>query len=155
MKFIIIISSILLFSFSSFAKKEVSKGYGKKLSLKKSQTVTELLDKPKAQINQHVSVTGRVKEVCPMKGCWLNLEDPKTKKIIKVKVKDDVIVFPTTAINKTATVEGKLVKKMMSKEKAIRYYRHLAEEMGKPFDPKSVTGPMEMWEIKGTGAIIQ
>jgi len=149
----LILVSITLFCLCLSAKETTN--YGKKLTLKKSQTVTELLKKTNEQKDQQVQVTGRVKKVCPMMGCWLELEDTKTKKIIKVKVKDGDIVFPESAINKTATVEGKLIKKTMSKRKAISYYRHLAEELGESFDPKTITGPVEIWEVKGSGAIIK
>ncbi len=154
MKFVLLALTLFSFNFS-VAKTAPQKKYGKGITLKKSIGVTELLAKQDNKVDEVVQVTGRIKKVCPMMGCWLELEDPKTNKLIKVKVEDGVIVFPKDAAGKMATVEGTLTKETMSKRKAISYYRHLAKELGEKFDPKSITGPMDLWQIQGTGALIQ
>jgi len=135
------------------AKEASTTDYGKgPLKLKKSQSVTDLLKNAKFNENKYIQVTGVVTDVCPMKGCWIKITDPVTKKEIELKVKDDVIVFPKDSKGKKVVAEGKLVKKMYSKEKAIKHLRHRAEELGIKFDPKSVTGPLEVWQIKGKRA---
>ena len=129
--------------------------FGNGVTLKKSQSVTELLDNAKKNEGKLVQVTGTITDVCPMKGCWIKVTDPVTKKEIEVKVKDDVIVFPKTSKGKKVVAEGKLIKKVLSKNKAIKHMRHRAQELGIEFDPKSVTGPMEVWQIRGKGAKVK
>ena len=42
----------------------------------------------------------------------------------------------------------------MSAEEAKRFYAHQAEEKGTSFDPSSVTGPVDFYQIRATGAVI-
>jgi hypothetical protein len=55
----------------------------------------------------------------------------------------------------TALVEGKVYKIELSKENAISYYEHLAEEKGEDFDVAAITGPVTIYQIKGFGAEIE
>ena len=89
-----------------------------------------------------------------MAGCWIELSSDAEGEQIKVKVKDGEIVFPMDAKGSTALVEGKVYKIELSKEKAINYYEHLAEESGDEFDPATVTGSITIYQIKGFGAQI-
>lgn len=152
-KLVFILTTLFMLN-SAQAKSSPTVVYGEPLKLKNSQTVTETLEKAKSQEGQHIQITGVITDVCPMKGCWIKVTDPGTKQEIEVKVKDDVIVFPKHSKNKQVTVEGELVKKVYSKNKAIKHLRHRAKELGIPFDVKSVKGPMEFWTIKGKGAKI-
>ena len=145
----------IIFSLSAFGKvtpQPKAKYQGKVFKHKVSQTVDQIIDAPSEQENKHIQVKGKIKKVCPMAGCWIDLESPKTGKTIHVKVKDGDIVFPKTSVGKTAVIEGVLFQKKMSKEKAIKFYRHRAKELGIPFDPSKITGPTSTWEIKGTSA---
>lgn len=127
---------------------------GKPLTMKESISVADLNAKAVSLNGKTVQVKGKITEVCEMMGCWMNLVDPASNAKIKIKVNDGEIVFPKTAIGKMAVAEGKLTKVEMTKEKAIEHMKHEAEEKGKKFDPKSVTGPMSYWQIQGTGAVI-
>ena len=40
----------------------------------------------------------------------------------------------------------------MSKDQAIGWLRHLADEKDEPFDESTVTGPMTFFQIEGLGA---
>ena len=140
----------ILFSFSASAGTTLGKGAKGDLT----HQLTQLTKSKKDLEGQFVRVKGTVKDVCPMKGCWVQLEDIKTGARIKVKVKDDVIVFPAAVKGKEIQVQGKLIAKRMSHKKAIQYYRHLAEEKSQKFDPKSISGPMVIYQINATGAEI-
>ena len=83
----------------------------------------------------------------------LQSEHGKNQKI-KIKVKDGDIVFPVEAKGKTAIVEGTVYKIDLTKEEALNYYEHVAEEQGVAFDPSTVTGPVTIYQIKGLGAEI-
>jgi hypothetical protein len=51
-------------------------------------------------------------------------------------------------------VEGKVYKLDLTQEEAVEYFKHIAEESNKEFDPATVTGPMTIYQIKGLGAEI-
>jgi hypothetical protein len=89
-----------------------------------------------------------------MMGCWMELKSDDGEGMIKVKVKDGEIVFPTEAVGSTALVEGTVYKIELTHEKAIDYFEHIAEEKGEKFDPSTITGPMTIYQIKGLGAQI-
>jgi hypothetical protein len=74
---------------------------------------------------------------------------------VRIKVQDDVIVFPTSAEGKYAVAEG-LVKKMpLSLEETRAHLAHEAEEQGREFDPASVTQAITMVRVDGLGAMIR
>ena len=131
------------------------KYYGTVFKHKVAKSLPEVLKSPQKFEGKHIQVKGKITKVCPMSGCWIDIEDPKTKKTMHVKVKDHVIVFPKDSVKKNAVVEGTLVKKVLSVKKAIAYYKHRAEELKMPFDPKTITGPVTLWELKGTAASIE
>ena len=74
---------------------------------------------------------------------------------MRVKVTDGEIVFPITARGKRAVVQGKVQEIKMTMEQAIEFKRHQAQESGKPFDPASVTGPVTLYQVYATGAIVE
>ncbi|MBL7960769.1 DUF4920 domain-containing protein, partial [bacterium] len=85
---------------------------------------------------------------------WMELASDAEFQKIKIKVEDGEIIFPVTAKGKTARVEGVVESIELSKENALKYYEHQAEEKGGTFDPASVTGPVTIYQIRGTGAVI-
>jgi hypothetical protein len=99
-----------------------------------------------------VQVRGKVTEVCTMMGCWMQVVDQKDG--MRIKVNDGEIVFPRTAVGKTATAEGILKKLVLSKEQAVARARHEAEEQGRKFDPASVKGGLVIYQVQGTGAVV-
>jgi hypothetical protein len=94
-----------------------------------------------------------------MKGCWMELsEDPAGKEParLRVKVDDDVIVFPVTAEGKLAVAEGVVEAIPMTREQYTGWLAHLAEERGQKLDPATVgEGPFRILQIRGTGARIE
>lgn len=128
---------------------------GKPLSLKKQTPIAGLSAKPAAFVGQTVQVKGTVTEVCEKMGCWMRLADPATKASVRIKVKDGEIVFPKDSVGKTAVAEGTFVKIEMTQEQAVAQARHEAEENKKKFDPSSITGPVTLYQIQGSGALIE
>ena len=127
---------------------------GAPLTVKSQTAIADLTAKPADYVGKSVQVKGKVTEVCEKMGCWMMLVDPATKSSVRIKVKDGEIVFPKTAIGKMATAEGKFAKIEMTKEQAIESARHHAEEQGTKFDPSTVKGPTTIYQIQGTGAVI-
>jgi hypothetical protein len=127
---------------------------GKPLTLAQATPIPALLASPADHVGKMVQVKGKVTEVCQNMGCWMAIVDEASGKSVRIKVKDGEIVFPKDAVGKKAVAEGKFTKIELSKEQAVAYLKHLAEENKKPFDPASVTGPLVLYQLAGTGAVI-
>ena len=127
---------------------------GKPLTLKDPVPVAKVADNPEAWVGKTVQVKGKVSEVCQMMGCGMNLVDPATNKMVRIKVKDGEIVFPKDSVGKMAIAEGKLVKTEMTKEQVIAEMKHEAEANKKKFDPATVTSGKVNYQIQGTGAVV-
>lgn len=127
---------------------------GKPLTVKQATPIAALASEPGKYVGKTVQAKGRVTEVCQNMGCWMVLAD-EGGKTVRIKVNDGEIVFPKDAVGKVAVAEGKFAKIELTKEQAIARLKHMAEENKKPFDPASVTGPMTIYQIQGTGAVIE
>ena len=117
-------------------------------------TLYEILAAPEQYVDKKVLVKGMVVEVCAKRGCWMYLASDKPFEKIQIKVLDGEIVFPMSASGKDALVEGVVEALEFSKEEAIGWLRHKAEEKGESFDPKSVTEGMTVYRIKAQAAEI-
>jgi hypothetical protein len=146
--------SIILITTVSLANDDDKVKYGKEITLEEKTKISEILEDAESFLDKTVLVEGEILDVCPMAGCWIELSSDVEDEKIKVKVKDGEIVFPMEAKGSTALVEGKVYKIELSKERAIKYYEHLADEKGEKFDPSTVTGPVTIYQIKGIGAEI-
>jgi hypothetical protein len=131
------------------------KKYGKDLTLKETTKISDIYAKPDAFNGKTVKVRGTIVEVCEMKGCWIALASDKEFQQMRFKVDDGVIVFPLDAKGLTATVEGVVTVTLESVADQLEHGKMMAEEMKKPFDPKTVTGPKTTIMIKGEAAEIQ
>ena len=153
MKIKLIFSVLFLICGLMFSQTEEIK-LGAELTLTEKTNISDILADPEAFLDQTVLVEGEVLEVCPKMGCWMTLKSDDGEGMIKVKVKDGEIVFPTDAVGDNAVVEGKVYKIDLTQEKAVEYFEHMAEEKGEEFDPSLITGPMTIYQIKGLGAEI-
>jgi Domain of unknown function (DUF4920) len=127
---------------------------GKPLTLEQPLPIAALLAKPGEHLGKTVQVRGRITEVCQMMGCWMSLVD-ENGKALRVKVKDGEIEFPKDSAGKRARAEGTFSKLELTREQAIAHARHEAEEMGRKFDPASIKSGTTIYEIQGTGALIE
>ncbi|HYO14052.1 MAG TPA: DUF4920 domain-containing protein [Thermoanaerobaculia bacterium] len=131
------------------------KDYGKGVTLTEPTSVAKILADPDAWVGKTVRIEGKVMDVCPMAGCWMELEEGDGAAKLRVKVDDGVIVFPVTAKGKLAVAEGVVESIPMTREKYVAWLQHLAEERGQTFDPSTVgEGPFRIVQVKGTGARI-
>ena len=131
------------------------KKYGKDLTLKETTKISDINAKPDAFNGKTVKVRGAIVEVCEMKGCWIALASDKEFQQMRFKVDDGVIVFPLDAKGLTATVEGVVTITVETEADQLEHGKMMAEEMKKPFDPKTVKGPKTTIMIKGEAAEIQ
>ena len=130
------------------------KKYGEEITSTEKVKISALLENPKEYEGKKVLVEGTVLNVCAKRGCWMNIASDTPFNKFQVKVTDGVIIFPMEARGRTAYVEGRVERLQLSREDAIAYYRHRAEEQGKPFDPTSISGPEKIYRLRALGAVI-
>jgi hypothetical protein len=112
-------------------------------------SIETLMADPEAWLGKVVKVEGKVKAVCEMKGCWLDVS--ASGKHVRVKVKDGEIVFAPELVGQKVVAEGTVYKFDLDQEQAVSYFRHLAEEKGESFDPASVTSGTTIYQLGGIG----
>ena len=115
--------------------------------------IEDLMKDPESYLGKVVRVTGTVKEVCPLKGCWTDVAQGKHK--VRIKVRDGEIVFGEELINQQVVAEGTVYKFDLTREQAVNYYQHLAEERGEDFDPASVTKGETIYQLGGIGLVVK
>ncbi|MES1245454.1 MAG: DUF4920 domain-containing protein [Acidobacteriota bacterium] len=129
--------------------------YGGGVTVPETTSIAKILADPDAYVGKTVRIEGKVLDVCPMKGCWMELAQEGDGSKLRVKVDDGVIVFPVTAKGKLAVAEGVLEAIPMTRESYVGWMEHLAEEAGKTFDASTVgEGPFRILQLRGTGARI-
>jgi hypothetical protein len=101
-----------------------------------------------------VAVEGEIVDVCPKRGCWIELAGEEGGETLVVKVTDGVIVFPTSLKGRRAVAEGTVQKLALDLEQTRKYLAHKAMEKGEPFDPESVKEPVTIVRLAGTGALV-
>ena len=153
-RFTYIVTVFVLFVSGCTSEPEMTQ-YGSELTLSEVTPISQILEDPSMFVGQKVMIEGEVVDVCPMKGCWMEVRDSKTDKIMKVKVEDDVIVFDQNSKGKRAIAEGEIYEINLTKEEAISYLKHLADEKGEVFDSTSVDGPVTIYQLKGDGAMVE
>ena len=96
-----------------------------------------------------VKVEGLINEVCPMRGCWLELKSADGLQKIRVKVTDGDIVFPLSAKGKNILAEGVFSILELNKEQALNWKKHLAEEKGRSLDStEMILNPNDLFEYR-------
>ena len=116
--------------------------------------IGEILKDPEGFEGKEVQVRGTVTDVCPKKGCWMELRD-ENDAALRVKVEDDVIVFPQDAKGKTAVARGVVKLMKMDRAQYLGWMQHLAEERGETYDESNLgDGPYQIVQLTGLGAEI-
>ena len=136
--------------------KEYPQGnYGNSMQKGIPNRIHEVLKNPDKYLNKNVLVSGVIDDVCPMRGCWIQISDKNQTGPIRVKVTDGEIVFPLSAKNHNVTVQGTFVRLDLSKDQAINWKVHLAKEKGVELDPNDIVLQKEdyfEYRINCTGA---
>ena len=146
------ILSVVVLGASLLAAAELK--LGTPLTVKDPVSVGKIYAEPEKFLGKTVAVKGKITAVCQMMGCWMNLVDESSGKMIRVQMKEGEIVIPKQSAGKIAIAEGTLTKIELSKEQAIAEAKHEADEIGRKFDPAAVKGPVTRYQIKGIGAVV-
>jgi hypothetical protein len=129
--------------------------FGRPLTITTVTKVSEIDKNPRSFVGKKVLIRGTVVEVCAKRGCWMDIASDTPYGKFQAKVVDGVIVFPMSARGKVARVEGIVEELKMSREEALAYHRHHAEEKGLPFDPATVKGPETTYRLQAQGAVLE
>jgi hypothetical protein len=128
--------------------------YGAGVGDLKLVPIAKIVASPEKFVGREVAVRGAVTSVCPMKGCWMELEQDGAR--VRIKVEDDVIVFPADAEGRTAVARGRVELLDMERDAYVAWSRHLAEERGEELDESTIgDGPYRVVQIAGVGAEIR
>jgi hypothetical protein len=129
--------------------------YGDGVGVAEATPILDIVADPDAFLGKTVRIEGTVLDVCPKKGCWIEVGGGG--ETIQVKVDDDVIVFPSSAKGRIANAQGTVEAIEMTRDKYLAWLGHVAEEKGETFDPAAADvgdGPYRIIRIRGTGARI-
>ena len=129
--------------------------YGKKLTVKETTKISDILADPVKYSGKKVKVEGAIVGVCEKRGCWIRISGDKEFEAIRFKVEDGVIVFPMEIKGEKVVAEGVLKVTTVSKEQLIEQGKKHAAEEGTEFDPSTVTGPKTTIQIDGEGAVVR
>ena len=153
---IFIFLSFILFSCNQNYNQSISL-YGDDFNYDSIQSISSLIDNPNQFLDKQIVTEGKIVDVCPMKGCWIEIKDSDSGQIIRVKVQDDVIIFPEDSRGKKVIVNGVFTKIEFTEDQAIKWKIHLAEEKGLKLEESDVTldsSDLIEYRIKGLGAKI-
>ncbi len=99
-----------------------------------------------------ITVRGRVKEICKIKGCWIDIVDLEDQnQTLFVQFPENSFTLPTSLENAELLVKGKIIKETISVEDQI----YEAEKMGKTASEiASIVSPKEKISFLAEGVII-
>ena len=112
--------------------------YGNMSKTQKVYGVDKLIDNKNDYMNSIVKVEGVIEEVCPMRGCWLQVSGESQNKKIRFKVKDGDIVFPLSSRGRKVVAEGQFSVLTLNKQQAKNWKKHLAAEKGIDIDTANI-----------------
>ena len=131
-----------------------TKNYGTGADTSNVSKVSSILASPDDYLDKDVTIKGTIVKVCKKRGCWMELTSDQQFQTFRVKVRDGDMVFPMTAMGKTAFATGKIQGFPMTLERTKQYLAYQAEEMEESFDPDSVTQPMTVYQLAPHGVTI-
>ena len=153
---ILIFLSFILFSCNQNYNQSISL-YGDDFNYDSIQSISSLIKNANKFLDKQIITEGNIVDVCPMKGCWIEIKDSDSDQIIRVKVQDDIIIFPQDSKGKKVIVNGVFKKIEFTKDLAIKWKIHLAEEKGLKLEESDVTldsSDLIEYRIRGLGAKI-
>ena len=115
-------------------------------------SISELMNNPRAYLDEYVELVGVVGDVCPMMGCWADLSESGGQETIRFKVPDGQLVFTAAMRDSEVRVEGFFREHVLDEKQARSWLQHLADEKGEPFSPESHSGPLSFFQIEGDEA---
>lgn len=128
------------------------KHFGATITADNAITYDELIPKMETTDSLAVKVTGKVKEVCQKKGCWMTLvSDQPGKPEMRVTFKDYAFFMPKDLSGKRVVVDGYAIIDVTP----VDVLRHYAEDAGKSKEEiEKITEPKREVAYEAAGVII-
>ena len=142
---------ILTFNYDCLA---TSTQFGGGADMSKQITISDMLNSPEKYKNEVATITGSIVKVCKKRGCWMELASDKKYQILTIKVPDGKMVFPMSAMGKTAFATGTLNGMKLNLDKTRDYLAHQAKENQAEFDPSTITQGMTVYRFSPIGVTI-
>ncbi|ULQ56082.1 DUF4920 domain-containing protein [Flavihumibacter rivuli] len=109
------------------------------------------LDKKMTDNHYSGKVTGKVREVCQEKGCWMKLEKENGETLM-VKFKDYGFFMPKDIVGKDVVLEGEAI----VKEVSVKQQKHYAEDAGKSKEEiEKIKKPKKETQFIASGVLVQ
>ncbi|MEN7549917.1 DUF4920 domain-containing protein [Rapidithrix thailandica] len=102
------------------------KTYGETIEISNAMSLDQMEEKLQTIDSLEATVSGKVLEVCKVKGCWMKLQSSDNN-IVRVTFKDYGFFVDQDIVGKEATVKGMAKKQVISRETL----QHYAEDAGK------------------------
>jgi len=148
-------SFILLSAFCTAINAQATEQkFGDGANMKQLVEISEVLASPNEFLDTPITVEGSIVKVCKKRGCWMELASNKKFQTLRIKVRDGDMVFPMTALGKTAYATGKLQALPLSLAQSKRYLAYTAQEQQEEFDVNSVTEAITVYQVSPTGVTI-
>lgn len=128
-----------------------SEHFGKKISAK-GALAPEAIPTRLAEAKRDsvwIKVTGPVKAVCQMKGCWMTMD--VAGQPMRIRFKDYAFFVPKDCIGRTVVIEGWAFQKVTSEDER----RHYAEDAGKSAEEVAkIVGDEKALGFEAVGVIL-
>ena len=104
-------------------------------------------------VGKIIAVTGKVKEVCQVKGCWMTIvSDQPGQPEMRVTFKDYAFFMPKDISGKTVVVDGIAVMEVVS----VADQQHYASDAGKSKEEiEKITEPSRELTFEASGVLIK
>ena len=116
-------------------------------NIEDSKTLTSAILDLENETVKDVVISSTIAQVCEKKGCFFIAQDDQNQ--ARVTFIDYSFFIPTDSQGKSATIVGKLSKKVLSEEQA----KHYAEDAGK--NPDDIKGEQAEYSIVATSIVLQ
>ncbi|WP_274052358.1 DUF4920 domain-containing protein [Thalassomonas haliotis] len=147
-------SLVVLMLLASWQGQAKQVTFGAGADMDKLVEVSTLLASPKKYQSEPSTISGKVVKVCKKRGCWMDLATDKPYQSLTIKVPDGKMVFPMSAIGKTAYATGTLSERKLDVAQAREYLAHRAQENQTAFDPASVSEGMTVYRFSPQGVTL-
>lgn len=94
---------------------------GQPLTVEEMTELSAIMEKPEEFLGERVLVEGIVINVCPSRGCWIDIIGTDSPEKIKIKVLDGEIVFPMEIKGRNVLIEGIVYKIVYDKDGNLLY----------------------------------
>ncbi len=123
--------------------------FGEKTNAVGAVNVNDISEKINVEKETEVKVKGKVIEVCTQMGCWLKMETPNGK--VMVKMKDHAFFVPVDLNGKEIVVDG-TVKMTVTPVSELKHY---AEDAGKTKEEiASIKEPKKEIVVNAKGVLV-